>query len=405
MKLLHVVAGMDPRLGGVCQAIRTSIAGLSVLGVHNEVASLDTPDAAFLQQDAFITHALGPARGPWAYSAALLPWLVRNLARFDAVVVHGLWSYHGYAVRQAARRIARANRPRLFVMPHGMLDPYFQRAPGRRLKAVRNQLYWKLVEARLVNSADGLLFTCTEEQQLAQQPFRPYRPRRTAVVGLGVEQPPAYTAAMREAFLCCCPAAGAQPYLLFLSRIHEKKGVEDLLTAYATLRAGLLPAGPTPAAGAEQQAPLPLLLIAGPGLDTPYGQRMQELVENNPLLRDNVLFSGMLAGPAKWGAFYGCEAFILPSHQENFGIAVVEALACGKPVLLSDQINIWREIQVAGGGLVAPDTAAGITSLLQQWQKLSPGAKQTLQKNAHAGFQHNFAVLPAARRFRAAIQE
>lgn len=64
----------------------------------------------------------------------------------------------------------------------------------------------------------------------------------------------------------------------------------------------------------------------------------------------------MLQGDVKWGAVHGCEEFVLPSRQENFAIAVVEALACGKPVLISDQVNIWREIAEDGAGLVGGDT-------------------------------------------------
>jgi len=75
----------------------------------------------------------------------------------------------------------------------------------------------------------------------------------------------------------------------------------------------------------------------------------------------------MLQGDAKWGALYGCEAFVLPSHQENFGIAVVEALACGKLVLISDQVNIGREIVEDGAGLVEGDTEEGVEKLLRQF--------------------------------------
>jgi glycosyltransferase involved in cell wall biosynthesis len=131
---------------------------------------------------------------------------------------------------------------------------------------------------------------------------------------------------------------------------------------------------------------------------------MQALVAGSPVLREAVLFPGMLTGDAKWGAFHGCEAFILPSHQENFGIAVVEALACGKPVLISDQVNIWREIEAAGGGVVRPDTAAGTHELLAHWQQLSAAAKNDFQQQARQTFESEFAVRPAAVRFLQAIQ-
>jgi glycosyltransferase involved in cell wall biosynthesis len=72
----------------------------------------------------------------------------------------------------------------------------------------------------------------------------------------------------------------------------------------------------------------------------------------------------MLKGDVKWGAFYASEAFALPSHQENFGIAVAEALACGKPALLADKVNIAPQIAADGAGLMQPDTQEGTDELL-----------------------------------------
>lgn len=413
MKVIHIVAEMDPTKGGVCQAIRTIAAGLADLGVTNEVASLDAPDAPFLASDSVTVHALGPGRGPWFYGADYLPWLQQNLARFDVIVVHGLWSYHSYAAAKALKWL-RAQRgtgviPKLFVMPHGMLDPYFQRAAGRKLKAMRNWIYWKLIEGQLINQAAGVLFTCEDELRLAQQPFRPYQPKKAVVVGLGVEEPPPYTDAMREAFLAKCPTLRNQPYLLFLSRIHEKKGVDTLLAAYASLAgAPKLAAGATvaitPAAvlpsGAATASPL---LIAGPGLETAYGQQQQQVVIDSAVLQQQVFFPGMLTGLAKWGAFYCCEAFVLPSHQENFGIAVVEALACEKAVLISNQVNIWREIEAAGGGIVGDDTLAGTQQVLAHWQHLPAEQRRHMAAGARACFTENFTVEAAAARLLAAL--
>ncbi len=80
----------------------------------------------------------------------------------------------------------------------------------------------------------------------------------------------------------------------------------------------------------------------------------------------------MVTGDAKWGAFFASEAFILPSHQENFGIAVAEALACGKPVLLADKVNIAEDIAEDGAGLMEMDTADGTLQLLERWIAMSP---------------------------------
>jgi glycosyltransferase involved in cell wall biosynthesis len=391
MKLLHVVASLDPRQGGVCQAVRTMIAGLAAQGVTNEVATLDAPDADWQAgvTDPFPAHALGPGRSAWGYSAQLIPWLTDNLGRFDKVILHGLWQYPGYALRRAGQRLHAqrpAAAPAVFVMPHGMLDPYFQKAEGRRIKALRNQLYWQLIEKAVVNDAAGLLFTCETERQLAHEPFPAYRPRQERIVSLGVAQPPVYTPAMRQAFLEKCPAVADKPYLLFLSRIHEKKGVDLLLQAYSQL-------------AAASPATVPALVVAGPGLDTPYGQQMQQAAAGVP----TVFFPGMLSGDAKWGAFYGCDAFVLPSHQENFGIAVAEALACGKPVLISDQVNICQEIAAGQGGLVAPDTLAGTQQLLNTWVNLAPADQQGLGQHARQVYLDSFAVASATTKLLAAL--
>jgi len=85
---------------------------------------------------------------------------------------------------------------------------------------------------------------------------------------------------------------------------------------------------------------------------------------------------------AKWGAFAACEAFILPSHQENFGIAVAEALACGRPVLISDQVNIAPEIAGDGAGLVEPDTLEGTIRLLERWLSLDAEQRESMQEQA-----------------------
>jgi glycosyltransferase involved in cell wall biosynthesis len=100
----------------------------------------------------------------------------------------------------------------------------------------------------------------------------------------------------------------------------------------------------------------------------------------------------MLNGEAKWGALYGCEAFVLPSHQENFGIAVVEALACGRPVLISDQVNIWREIVEGGAGLVAEDTLEGTYTLLASLVEKSSIQKQLLTSQAEKVYQDCFNI-------------
>lgn len=391
MKILHIIGDMDPQNGGVCQAVRTIAKGLyQTLGIVSEVASVDDPDSSFLKDESLTIHALGPEKKPWSYSPHLYPWLIQNLPRFDVVIIHGLWLYQSYGVRKALLSLGKSkvSVPRLFVMPHGMLDPYFQRAPDRRMKAFRNWIYWKLIESKTINFANGVLFTCEAELLLARQPYRPYRPKRELNVGLGIEPPPSVEPIMLEEFFKCCPEIRGNSYILFLGRINEKKGVDLLIDGYAK----------------TFNAESPKLVIAGPGLDSEYGQKIRQLVSGNARIKDAVFFPGMLKGAAKWGALYGAEAFALTSHQENFGIAVAEAMACGKPVLISNQVNIWKEIQETGGGLVANDTPTGAKDLFIQWENLTYEEKQEMGRRATLGFEKHFAIVPVVKRLAEAIQ-
>lgn len=388
MKILHTITAMDPKLGGVCQAVRTIASSLSDLGIENEIVCLDAPDSPFLKNDKLTIHAIGPAQGPWAHSAALEPWLHRNLMNYDIVITHGLWQFQSQATAKAIRRQRNTpSVPKYYVMPHGMLDPYFQKAEGRKLKALRNAIYWKLFERRVINESDGLLFTCEEERHLARIPFSPYRPKKEMVVGLGVDEPPALNDAVAASFGKL--GQRKHQYLLFMSRLHEKKGTDILIHALQNIY--------------KDDASVPLV-IAGPGMETNYGKSLKSIAQNQPSTRNTVTFTGMVSGDFKWATLYNCDAFVLPSHQENFGIAVVEALACGRPVLISDKVNIWREIKEANCGLIGDDTLEGTVSMLRQWAHTPAHEKMIMGQRARVLYEKNYSVRQAAMKLVEALE-
>jgi len=389
MYLLHIIGSMDPISGGPAQGIRNSNFEMQKLGVYREVVSLDDPKSDFIGSDDFIIHALGPAKGPWRYSPKLIPWLAANLGRFDVVIINGLWLFSSYAGWKTLHQLdKRPNTLKWFVMPHGMLDPYFQRAPQRKFKAIRNWIYWKFIEKRIVNESDGLLFTCETELELARQSFRPYHPKRELNIGYGIMPPPVFLPEMNKAFQEKCPELKESPYLLFFSRIHKKKGLDLLIRGYAAHLDRALKEGYS----------IPKLVIAGPGLQTTFGENIKKMVCKTPELQSSVYFSGMLSGNEKWGALYGCDAFILPSHQENFGIAVVEALSCGKPVLISNKVNIWKEIASAGAGIISNDTFDGVMEMLESWLNLSHEYRTSMGIKARETYKSNFDSIPISKK-------
>ena len=384
MKILHVTSSINPSLGGVSATLHALVPALAGLGHPSEIVSLDDPQASFLTTFPVPVHALGPAHFGYAYSPRLRPWLQTAVPRFDAVIVHGLWQYHGLA---AHRALARRGAPPGFIFSHGMLDPWFKRRYP--LKHVKKCFYWWLAERRILRGAAAVLFTCEEERRLARTSFAgsSYRER---VVAFGTAAPPDDADAQRQAFFRREPDLRHRPFWLFLGRIHPKKGVDLLIDAYARLAA----------AGAA----LPRLVMAGPCADATYLRQVQQRAAAS-CPDGAVVWPGMLTNELKWGALRAAAAFVLPSHQENFGIAVVEALACGTPVLISDQVNIWPDITRDGVGLVEPDTADGTFRLLSRWQALDAAAVHAMRAAARQSFAQRYEITAVARSLVNTLQE
>lgn len=374
MRILRLIHTLNPAVGGPIESVRQSSAALRASGHEVEVVTLDSAGANWLTNIPFPVHALGPAGG-YGYSSQLIDWIRQHRTDFDAVLVHGVWQYIGVA---AWRGLRNSSTP-YFVFPHGMLDPWFaQRYP---LKHLKKMLYWPF-ESRVLRNARAVLFTSEEEKRQAHRSS--FRGDYTEeVVAYGTAPPNVDLIAARERFLQSIPALRGKRILLFLGRLHSKKGCDLLIEAFASA-----------AQGRADEDNLQLVL-AGP-VDSGYLEELQGIVSKRFPGRNaeasRVAFTGMLEGDLKWGAFAAAEVFVLPSHQENFGIAVAESLACGTPVLISNKVNIWREIVEDGAGFADDDTVAGTRRLLESWLGAPEEIKAGMRQKALECFAERFHI-------------
>ena len=231
----------------------------------------------------------------------------------------------------------------------------------------------------MLRDAKAVFFTCEEERNLARQSFWLYRCNEK-VVGYGTAVPAGDAESQREAFLGVFPDLRNKKLLLFISRIHPKKGCDLLIEAFSRV--------------AGQDASLHLVM-AGPDQT---GWKRELAAQSEKLgIADRITWTGMLSGDIKWGAYRAAEVFVLPSHQENFGIVVPEALACGVPTLISNKVNIWREIEAYEAGLVGRDDLAGTISVLQKWLCMTFTEQQKMKQNALRCFQNHFEISAATK--------
>ena len=379
MRILHAVHSSNPAGGGVIEAINQLSRVHRQHGHLVEIVSFDAPDAAWLGDTPLPVRALGPGLSSYGYAPKFAPWLLENRGTYDVVVVNGLWQYVGLAVRRA---LLGTGTPYV-VYPHGMLDPWFKHTYP--LKHVKKAIYWPMGEYRVLRDARAVIFTSDEERRLARQSFRPYRCRET-VSHLGTAVRPGDAMQQRTAFHSSIGGVEGKRLFLFLGRIHEKKGCDLLIRAFAQARSEC-------GQGGEQLQ----LVMAGPCASPSYLSTLKAMAAGLfPGEKSPISWTGMLAGDVKWGAYHAAEVFLLPSHQENFGFSVVEALSCRLPVLISNKVNIWREIEEDRAGLVEEDSFEGTLNLMRRWLSIDAESRDAMQASALRCFLSRFEIECAA---------
>jgi glycosyltransferase involved in cell wall biosynthesis len=375
MKFLWVIGSLDPIMGGPVVFLEHLAGVLGERGHLCEVVTLDGKLATGVHDFPGVVHAIGPSWGKYGYNTRLVPWLQSNANRFDATLVSGLWQYPGIATRLVSRKV----RFPYFVFTHGMLDPWFKIAYP--LKHIKKSFYWPWGEYRVLRDATGVFFTSAEEKKLASHTFKLYRANEV-VVNLGIAAPPRDPEVQRQKFLDEYPSLRGKRLILFLSRLHPKKGCDLLIKAFARI------------ANRDQDMHL---VMAGPDQENWQFQLREEAARLN--IERRITWTGMLNGDLKWGAYAAADVFILPSHSENFGIVVAEALACNLPVLITDKVNIWREITYENAGMVGPDTLEGIFLLLQKWLFLGRDDRAIMRANARNCYLQRFEIRMVAENF------
>ena len=333
MRILHAISNLSPLAGGppraglgMARAIARRGHDVAIYTTNYDGASdLDVPLGTPIS-DGGVEIRYFPVHFPrfWEASFPLGRALRADVGKFDLMHLHSLYMYHDMAGGRAARQ---ADIPYI-VRPHGTLDPYiWRRRRGR--KAVFEAWF----QNRTLERAAALHYTTEDEWRLAAPVARNLR---GFVVPNGLDMDDFADLPAEGSFRARYPEIGDRRILLFLGRLNFKKGLDLLAPAF----------GEVLKAGHDAH-----LVIAGP--DDDMAEKTKTWLTAAGAL-NRTTFTGMIGGDEKLGALVDADMFVLPSYSENFGIAVAEALACGLPVVISDAVNIWPDVERAGAGLVGP---------------------------------------------------
>jgi glycosyltransferase involved in cell wall biosynthesis len=334
-----------------------------------DIATLDSPSCPWIKRLPFAPVCLGkPDRDTTILQPALVNFLKREQPRYDGIILHGIWTFPNVAMRLAWDR-----RIRYAVFSHGMLDPYFIR--NFPLKHIKKSLYYRLIAAPVLKNAHAVLFTCDEERRLANTGYRPVVGRRL-VVRYGIDRPLVDSSRYQGRLLPLKQQLAGKDILLFLGRIHPKKGCDLLIRAMSSL---------------ASKYPDLHLVIAGPD-ETGLVSKFKEQAQQGGV-SGRISWVGPTYGEEKWFLYHLARAFILPSHMENFGMTVAEALSQGVPALLSDKVNIFSSIVQREAGFCAPDTVQGTESLIERWCAFSQPERDRMAENSRRLFDSEFQAI------------
>ncbi len=333
MRILHAIATLSATYGGPPKACLGAAQAVAALGHEVSILTTDLGFPGRLEaplgqpvERGGVEVLYCPAARPhfWGASPALAKALREAIPRADVVHLHSLYFHH---TKATASLCGRFGVPYV-LQPHGALDPYL----------VRHHRYRKLLadvwfQNAATRRAAAIQYT-TEEERARAAPCA--RGARSVVVPIGLHLEDYAGLPPRGRFRARHPAIGERPIILYLGRLNFKKGIEILLRAFADALA----------AGADAH-----LVLAGP--DGGERARIESWLDELRL-RSRATLTGMLEGDAKLALLADAELFALSSWTENFGIAVVEAMACGLPVAISDRVQLRRPVAEADAGWVAP---------------------------------------------------
>jgi len=351
MSIAQVAAGLDPRDGGPAYSVPRLAAALDARGLRQTIHAVGTaparPGLHLSPQDL----ARVPLARSLRLSRALAADLARRAASADLVHAHGLWLMPNVYAGQAA---SSAGKP-LAVSPRGMLAPAAL-AFSRR----RKQAFWHLFQRRAY--AHAALWHATSAEEAADiRAFGIGAP--IVLIPNGIDLP-AETAPHAD--------GKAPRTILFLSRLHPKKGIPDLIEAWRRLAPGL---------------PGWQLIIAGPDEKGHQAELLRQ-IEGGAIPR--VRFPGPVAGAAKEALLAGADLVVLPTLSENFGIVVAEALAAGVPAVVTKGAP-WAGLVTEGAGWWidhGPDALAGA---LAAATALPPAERRAMGQRGRAWMARDFA--------------
>ncbi len=355
-QVCHVIASINEHIGGPALSVTSLAEATTVCNIKLHLLTLNYPSVGAQIKPQNVELHSYPATLTTRYLRGFQPTAKRGLddlaaTKLDLIHNHGIWMFPNLYARQAAKR----SQLPLVISPRGMLEAW-----SLNRSQLQKRIAWRLYEKENLLNATAFHATSIDEaHSIRQLGFT----QPIAIIPNGVTVPKLDSVGSRELLTDRFPELKDKRWLLFLSRLHPKKGLDTLLSVWHTLHA---------------QFPDWQLVIAGPDLIGYQADLVKLTAELN--LQHCVTFTGMLSGNDKTTALSHAELMVLPSHSENFGIAIAEALAYGMPVITTHGTP-WQGLHPHDCGWWIENNAKTLAKTLTEAMQLSDSTRRSMGQN------------------------
>ena len=338
MNILHLIRTLDPAYGGPVFGLIDVASKMASQGHSVDVVTLDNQ---YYSKYKFNVILFKKTFLNYGFNLYFFIWLKKNHTKYDLIFVNGVWQFHSLAMSLLGPK-------RYYLFTHGMLDPWFKERYF--LKHIKKYIYWLFFERLTLKNSIAVLFISKNEQKLATKSF-PFHQYKSKVIGFGLPaiKKPIFKDCKNSSFYN--KITKRKKILLHIGRIDQKKGTDILLEIFKKY----------------PELKKDFILIIGGYDQNSWGRKLfnehSQIIDNK-----NIFWLGPISNNERSLLLHKADFFVLPSHSENFGLVIPEALSVGLPVLISNKVNIYKTILKYRAGFVFNDNISsfyvGIKKLL-----------------------------------------
>lgn len=359
-RVLRIIDTLNLETGGPAQGIKHSSEDFANKGIGVDIITSDISKKKYLKKKNIKILKFGSPNliGSIIYLTKLFFYIFRNKKKYRIVLVHGIWGFKTSICRLLVNNYA--------VFVHGSLHrSEFKKGYLKNLKKI---IFWHLLEKRNLLKSKFVILTSDKEKKSFYNTYFKTRNIKTKFFNYGILENKIDSSKACAVFKKKLPNLKSQSFYLYLGRVHPQKGCDILIRSMIDIKSKLL--------------------IMGNFSNDNYKNYLHKIIRENKMC--NIVFAKADYSYLKWGALLECKALVSATHGENFGISLVEAMSCKKPVITTNKVNISDKIINDRAGIISSVNLKSFRSSIKKFEKFNSVFKVKMGKNAYKCFQNNF---------------